>query len=124
MTVLLTGGAGYIGSHTAVELMSAGYEAIIADNFSNSSPIVIDRLEQITGKRPKLYNVDVSDKSAFEKVFTDIVVIPLGKIIDIFAVACVPVDCRIMSCVGKGFIESPEAASETLCVLSDRLGKV
>ena len=71
MTVLLTGGAGYIGSHTAVELMSAGYEAIIADNFSNSSPIVIDRLEQITGKRPKLYNVDVSDKSAFEKVFTE-----------------------------------------------------
>lgn len=71
MTILLTGGAGYIGSHTAAELMSEGYEVIIADNFSNSSPAVLDRLEKITGKRPKLYNTDVSDRSAFEKVFAE-----------------------------------------------------
>ncbi|MGN0627289.1 MAG: UDP-glucose 4-epimerase GalE [Oscillospiraceae bacterium] len=71
MTVLLTGGAGYIGSHTAAELFAAGYDVIIADNFSNSSPAVLDRLEQIAWKRPKLYNVDVSDKSAFERVFAE-----------------------------------------------------
>lgn len=71
MTVLLTGGAGYIGSHTATELLAAGYDVIIADNFSNSSPAVLDRLEQIAWKRPKLYNVDVSDKSAFERVFAE-----------------------------------------------------
>ena len=71
MTVLLTGGAGYIGSHTAAELLAAGYDVIIADNFSNSSPAVLDRLEQIAWKRPKLYNVDVSDKSEFERVFAE-----------------------------------------------------
>ena len=71
MTVLLTGGAGYIGSHTATELLAAGYDVIIADNFSNSSPAVLDRLEQIAWKRPKLYNVDVSDKSDFERVFAE-----------------------------------------------------
>ena len=71
MTVLLTGGAGYIGSHTAAELLAAGYDVIIADNFSNSSPAVLDRLEQIAWKRPNLYNVDVSDKSAFERVFAE-----------------------------------------------------
>lgn len=71
MTVLLTGGAGYIGSHTAAELLAAGYDVIIADNFSNSSPAVLGRLEQITGKCPKLYNVDVSDKSDFERVFAE-----------------------------------------------------
>ena len=71
MTVLLTGGAGYIGSHTAAELLAAGDDVIIADNFSNSSPAVLDRLEQIAWKRPKLYNVDVSDKSDFERVFAE-----------------------------------------------------
>ena len=52
MKVLLTGGAGYIGSHTAVEMIEAGYEVVIADNFDNSSPKVIDRIETITGVRP------------------------------------------------------------------------
>lgn len=69
MKILLTGGAGYIGSHTAVELASAGYEVVIADNFSNSSPVVIDRLETITGKRFPLYEINVADKAALEKVF-------------------------------------------------------
>ena len=71
MNVLLTGGAGYIGSHTAVELAAAGYDVIIADNFSNSSPKVLDRLETITGKRFPLYEIDVADKSALEKVFEE-----------------------------------------------------
>ncbi|MBR5309779.1 MAG: UDP-glucose 4-epimerase GalE [Oscillospiraceae bacterium] len=71
MKILLTGGAGYIGSHTAVELDKAGYEVVIADNFSNSSPLVIDRLETITGKRFALYAIDVADKSALKKVFDE-----------------------------------------------------
>ena len=50
--ILVTGGAGYIGSHTVVELMAAGHELLILDNFSNSSPKVLERIEQISGKRP------------------------------------------------------------------------
>lgn len=69
MNILLTGGAGYIGSHTAVELLNAGYDVIIADNFSNSSPEVIHRIEQITGKNVSVCEVDVSDKKALEVVF-------------------------------------------------------
>ena len=71
MKILLTGGAGYIGSHTAVELAKAGYDVVIADNFSNSSPKVLDRLEQITGKRFPLYEIDVAEKSALRKVFEE-----------------------------------------------------
>ena len=69
MKVLLTGGAGYIGSHTAVEMLEAGYDVVIADNFDNSSPMVIDRIEAITGKRPKLYELDVADNAAVEEMF-------------------------------------------------------
>lgn len=69
--VLLTGGAGYIGSHTAVELLESGHEVIIADNFSNSSPDVIDRIEKITGKRPKCYALDVSDCKGLRQVFLE-----------------------------------------------------
>ncbi len=57
--ILLTGGAGYIGSHTAVELIQAGYEVLIADNFYNSRPEVIDAIEKITGKRPEFEEMDV-----------------------------------------------------------------
>jgi len=69
MKVLLTGGAGYIGSHTAVEMLTAGYDVVIADNFDNSSPKVIDRIEQITGKRPTLYTLDVADNDAVDAMF-------------------------------------------------------
>ena len=71
MAVLLTGGAGYIGSHTAVELCSAGYEVVVADNFSNSSPEAIRRVERITGKKIKLYEVDVCEKQALARVFAE-----------------------------------------------------
>ncbi|MBR2042577.1 MAG: UDP-glucose 4-epimerase GalE [Oscillospiraceae bacterium] len=71
MKILLTGGAGYIGSHTAIELDAAGYDVVIADNFSNSSPIVMDRLETITGKRFPLYAIDIADKSALRKIFEE-----------------------------------------------------
>ncbi|MBQ9472722.1 MAG: UDP-glucose 4-epimerase GalE [Ruminococcus sp.] len=69
MKVLLTGGAGYIGSHTAVEMLNAGYDIVIADNFDNSSPKVVDRIEKITGKRPALYELDVADGAAVDAMF-------------------------------------------------------
>ncbi len=69
MKVLLTGGAGYIGSHTAVEMIAAGHEVVIADNFDNSSPKVIDRIEKITGVRPKLYELDAADHAAVDEMF-------------------------------------------------------
>lgn len=69
MDILLTGGAGYIGSHTAVELLNAGFNVIIADNYSNSSPEVINRIELITGKTVTAYKVDITDKKALESVF-------------------------------------------------------
>ncbi len=69
MKILLTGGAGFIGSHTYVELLKAGHEAIIADNFYNASPIVLERLETITGKPVPCYNVDICDAEALKKVF-------------------------------------------------------
>ena len=70
-TILLAGGAGYIGSHTAVELLTAGYDVIVVDNYANSSPESIARVEQITGKSVKLYEADVSDAVAMEKIFND-----------------------------------------------------
>ena len=69
MKVLLTGGAGYIGSHTAVEMIEAEHEVVIADNFDNSSPKVIDRIETITGTRPTLYELDVADNAAVDAMF-------------------------------------------------------
>lgn len=71
MAVLLTGGAGFIGSHTAVELIEKGYEVVVIDNFYNSKPEAIRRVEAITGKKVKLYEADVADASALEKIFSE-----------------------------------------------------
>ena len=71
MNILLTGGAGYIGSHTAVELIKSGYSVVIADDLSNSDASVIDKIEKITGKRPLFYEGDVADHAFLEKVFCD-----------------------------------------------------
>ena len=71
MAILLTGGAGFIGSHSAVASLNAGVEVVLADNFSNSSPKVLDRIEKITGKRPALYNVDICDKQALRGIFAE-----------------------------------------------------
>ena len=71
MSILLTGGAGYIGSHTAVELLKAGYDVVIADNFSNSSPEVVRRIEEVGGKRVSVFDADVSDKRELEGVFKE-----------------------------------------------------
>ena len=71
MAILLPGGAGYIGSHTAVELLNSGKEIVIIDNFSNSKPEVLDKIKQITGKDFEFYEMDYSNKEALEKVFTE-----------------------------------------------------
>ena len=71
MNVLLTGGTGFIGSHTAVELIAAGHSVVIADNLANSSASVVDRIEQITGTRPKFYQIDVADKAALSRPFDE-----------------------------------------------------
>lgn len=69
--ILLAGGAGYIGSHTAVELINSGYDVIIADNYSNSCPEAVRRIEEITGKSVKAYELDIKDKTALETVFKE-----------------------------------------------------
>ena len=69
--ILLTGGTGYIGSHTAVELIQAGYEVEILDNLYNSKISVLDRIEQITGVKPKFHEVDIRDLESMEKVFAN-----------------------------------------------------
>jgi len=68
--ILVTGGTGYIGSHTVVELIEAGYEPIILDNLSNSDRSVVDRIEQITGKRPLFIEADACDAEAVERIFS------------------------------------------------------
>jgi UDP-glucose 4-epimerase len=69
MSILVTGGAGYIGSHTSVELLNAGYEIIIVDNLSNSKPESLKRVKEITGKDFKFYEVDLLDRTALDNVF-------------------------------------------------------
>lgn len=71
MKVLLAGGAGYIGSHTAVELLNAGHDVVIVDNYDNSCPKVISRIEKITGKKVAFYEADVKDKEAVSKIFAE-----------------------------------------------------
>ena len=69
--ILVTGGAGFIGSHTCVELLNAGYEIAVIDNFSNSKPESLKRIKQITGKDFKFYEADLLDRDAVEKIFTE-----------------------------------------------------
>ena len=71
MQVLVTGGAGYIGSHTAVELLKAGHEVVIADDLSNAKEEVIDRIQAITGKRPSFYRINCADRENLQKVFRE-----------------------------------------------------
>ena len=69
--VLVTGGTGYIGSHTVVELLNKGKEVVIIDNFSNSKPEVLEKIKQITGKEIKFYNIDYLNREEVEKVFDE-----------------------------------------------------
>ena len=69
MRILVTGGAGYIGSHTCIELLNAGYEVVVLDNLYNSSEKALERVKQITGKDLTFYEADILDKAALEKIF-------------------------------------------------------
>lgn len=69
MKILVTGGTGFIGSHTCVELLNAGYDVVIVDNLYNSRALVVDRIEMITGKRPAFYETDILDEEKLEEIF-------------------------------------------------------
>lgn len=69
MAILVTGGAGFIGSHTCVELLNAGYEVVVVDNLYNASKKAVDRVEQITGKKVTFYEADILDRDALNEIF-------------------------------------------------------
>ena len=69
MAILVTGGAGYIGSHTVIELQNAGYDVVVLDNLSNSNPVSLERVEKITGKHVPFYKADILDRDALNEVF-------------------------------------------------------
>ena len=69
MTILVTGGAGYIGSHTCIELISAGYDVVVVDNLCNSCKEALDRVEKIVGKTIKFYEADIRDAEAMKNIF-------------------------------------------------------
>lgn len=69
MNVLVTGGAGYIGSHTCIQLLGAGYTPIVVDNLSNSKPLVLDRIERVAGTRPLFIEGDIRDRAFLDSVF-------------------------------------------------------
>ena len=71
MKILVTGGAGYIGSHTCVELLERGYEVVVLDNYYNSCAVSVERVEKITGKKIALYEGDVRDRALLDKIFTE-----------------------------------------------------
>ncbi|MDE6294255.1 MAG: UDP-glucose 4-epimerase GalE [Clostridiales bacterium] len=71
MAILVTGGAGYIGSHTCVELLNSGYDVVVVDNFCNSTAESVKRVQKITGKSVRLYEGDVRDKALMNKIFAD-----------------------------------------------------
>ena len=71
MTVLLAGGAGYIGSHTTVQLLMNGYDVVIVDDYSNSCPEVINRIKEIAGKQVRTYAVDIKDKVKVQQIFAE-----------------------------------------------------
>lgn len=69
MSILVTGGAGFIGSHTCVELLNAGYEVVVVDNLYNASEKALERVEQITGKKVTFYEADILDRDALNAIF-------------------------------------------------------
>ena len=71
MKILVTGGAGYIGSHTSIQLLEAGYEIVIVDNLCNSSAEAVRRIAQLSGKDPVFYETDLRDEEAMEQIFSE-----------------------------------------------------
>ena len=71
MKILVTGGAGYIGSHTCIELIKAGHEPVVVDSYVNSFPEATRRVEKITGKKVKAYEADIRDRKALDRIFSE-----------------------------------------------------
>ena len=71
MNILVTGGAGYIGSHTCVELLNSGYDVTVIDNLCNANPKSLNRVEAITGRKVKFYEGDVRDEALLRKIFAE-----------------------------------------------------
>ena len=74
MAILVTGGAGFIGTHTIIELIQAGYDAVILDNFVNTSANAVKRVEEITGKKIPCYDGDIADRDICKEIFADNVI--------------------------------------------------
>ena len=71
MAILVTGGAGFIGSHTCVELLNAGYEIVVVDNYYNANPKSLERVKELTGKDFKSYECDIRDSEGMDKIFKE-----------------------------------------------------
>ncbi len=92
MAILVSGGAGYIGSHTCIELLNAGYDIVVADNYYNSCPTVLDRVRQITGKDFRFYEADMTKKDDVEKIFAECP--DIGAVIQFAAYKAVGESCQ------------------------------
>ena len=108
MTVLVTGGAGYIGSHTVVELLKAGQDVVVVDNFCNSHPVVLERIAQIAGRSPTFHELDVRDGSALAEVFGKH---QIDAVIHFAGLKAVGESCRIP----LTYYQNNIAATLTLC---------
>lgn len=115
MSVLVTGGAGYIGSHTVVELLKAGHEVVVADNFCNSHPVVLERIAEIAGKAPIFYELDVRDGDALDRVFAEN---RIDAVIHFAGLKAVGESCRIP----LTYYQNNIAATLTLCEAMARAG--
>ena len=115
MAILVTGGAGYIGSHTVVELLLAGQQVVVVDNFCNSHPVVLERIEQIAGQRPVFYELDVRDAAALDRVFAEH---SIDAVIHFAGLKAVGESCRIP----LTYYQNNIAATLTLCEAMARAG--
>ena len=89
MNILVTGGAGYIGSHTCVELLNSGYDVTVIDNLCNANPKSLERVEAITGKKVKFYEGDVRDEALLRKIFGENEIPAIGRFFH-FKPNCLP----------------------------------
>ena len=92
MKILVTGGAGYIGSHTCVSLLKSGYDVVIVDNLCNSKPVAVERIETLAGKKVVFYKEDVCDREAMERIFSEQ---DIGAVIHFAGLKAVGESCRI-----------------------------
>lgn len=115
MAILITGGTGFIGSHTVVELLQGGFEVVVVDNFCNSHPIVLERIAQIAGQKPHFYELDVRDGQALASVFSRH---DIEAVIHFAGLKAVGESC----CIPLTYYQNNIAATLTLCEQMTRAG--